>query len=39
MKKFIKSIEICPDNIWDVLNCPIVDCIHKEISMIHVEGR
>ena len=39
MKKFIKSIEICPDNIWDVLNCPIVDCIHKEKSMIHVEGR
>ena len=39
MKKFIKSIEICPDNIWDVLNCPIVDCIHKEKSMVHVEGR
>ena len=39
MKKFIKSIEISTDNILDVLDCPIVDCIHKERSMIHVEGR
>ena len=39
MKKFKKSIEISTDNILEVLDCPIVDCIHKERSMIHVEGR
>lgn len=39
MKKFVKSIEICPDNIWDVLNCPIVTGIRKETGCIYEAGR
>ena len=39
MKKFKSSIEISLDGIMAVLTCPIVDCIRKERSMIHVEGR
>ena len=39
MKKFVKSIEICADNIWEVLNCPIVNGIRKEFGHIREEGR
>ena len=38
MKKFKKSIEISPDNIWEVLNCPIVKGIQKETTPINSEG-
>lgn len=27
------------ENVQDVLNCPIVDGIHKETSSMHIEGR
>ena len=39
MKKFTKSIEICPDNIWEVLNCPIVKGVRKETGFICEDGR
>ncbi|MCF2559444.1 hypothetical protein I6E23_05680 [Prevotella brevis] len=39
MKKFIKSIEISTDNILEVLDCPIVECIRKETDRLCVEGR
>lgn len=39
MKKFKKSIEISTDNILEVLNCPIVDGIHKETDRSYIEGR
>ena len=39
MKKFKKSIEISTDNILEVLDCPIVEGIHKETDGLCVEGR
>lgn len=39
MKKFKKSIEICTDNILEVLNCPIVEGIRKVTDRLCVEGR
>ena len=39
MKKFVKSIEICPDNIWEVLNCPIVNGTNKVTGFVCEEGR
>ena len=39
MKKFIKSIEISTNNILEVLNCPIVECIRKESDRSYIEGR
>lgn len=32
MKKFVKSIEICPDNIQEVLNCLIVKAYVKKLK-------
>ena len=39
MKKFKKSIEISTDNILEVLDCPIVECIRKCKDGFCVEGR
>ena len=39
MKKFKKSIEISTDNILDVLDCPIVEGIHKYTDRSYIEGR
>lgn len=39
MKKFKKSIEISTDNILEVLNCPIVEGIHKDTDRLYIEGR
>ena len=39
MKKFKKSIEISTDNILEVLDCPIVEGIHKETDRLCIEGR
>lgn len=39
MKKFVKSIEICPDNIWEALNCPIVKGVRKETGFSCEDGR
>lgn len=39
MKKFKKSIEISTDNILEVLDCPIVEGIHKETDRSYIEGR
>lgn len=39
MKKFKKSIEISTDNILEVLDCPIVEGIHKETDGRCIEGR
>lgn len=39
MKKFKKSIEISTDNILEVLDCPIVEGIHKEAGRSYIEGR
>ena len=39
MKKFVKSIEICSENILEVLRCLIVEGIRKEISIVYEEGR
>ena len=39
MKKFIKSIEISTDNILEVLDCPIVEGIHKVTDRSYIEGR
>lgn len=38
MKKFKKSIEINFENIKEVLNCPIVEGIHKEDNGVYQEG-
>ena len=40
MKKFTKSIEICPDNILEALNCPIVKGVRKVANGINnIGGR
>ena len=39
MKKFKKSIEISTDNILEVLDCPIVEGIHKCKDGLCIEGR
>lgn len=39
MKKFKKSIEISIENILEVLDCPIVEGIHKVTDRSYVEGR
>ena len=39
MKKFKKSIEISTDNILEVLDCPIVEGMHKETDRSYIEGR
>lgn len=39
MKKFKKSIEISTGNILEVLDCPIVEGIHKVTDRSYIEGR
>ena len=39
MKKFKKSIDISTDNILEVLDCPIVEGIHKCKDGLYIEGR
>lgn len=39
MKKFKKSIEISTENILEVLDCPIVEGIHKVTDRSYIEGR
>lgn len=39
MKKYKRFVEITKENLWDVLNIPIVDRIDKVRGMFEIEGQ
>lgn len=39
MRKYKRFVEITKDNLWEVLNIPIVDSVEKTRGMFEIEGQ